>query len=43
MRKKGVFIIFPYLKTTKRVPLRGSVFRSSHDLEGVSAEHQMPQ
>jgi len=40
MSKKDVFVIFPYLKTTNRVLLRGIVFRSSDDLEGLSSEQQ---
>ncbi|EFH81075.1 HEPN domain-containing protein [Ktedonobacter racemifer] len=40
MSKKDIFVIFPYLKTTNRVLLRGIVFRSSEDLEGLSLEQQ---
>ncbi len=40
MEKKDVFAILPYLKTTGRVPIRGILFRSSDDLEGLSTEQQ---
>src|SRR5256885_805748 len=40
MNKKDVFVIFPYLKTTNPILLRGIVFRSSDDLEGLSLEQQ---
>jgi hypothetical protein len=38
--KKDVFVVFPYLKTTEPVVLRGILFRSSNDLEGLSPEQQ---
>src|SRR5258706_9430763 len=40
MRKKDVFVIFPYLKTTEPVLVRGILLRSSDDLEGLSSGQQ---
>ena len=40
MSKKDIFVILPYLKTTERVLLRGILFRSSDDLEGLSVDQQ---
>src|SRR5205823_5282952 len=40
MNRKDVFVVVPYLKTTKPVDIRGILFRSNDDLEGLSPEQQ---
>ena len=40
MDKKYLFAIFPYIKTTEPVRIRGILLRSNDDLEGLSPEQQ---
>lgn len=40
MSKKDIFVVLPYLKTAEPVHLRGILFRSNTDLEGLSPEQQ---
>src|SRR5947209_1627622 len=38
--KKDIFVVFPYLKTSKPVPVRDILIRSSDDLEELFSEQQ---
>lgn len=38
--KKDIFVVFPYLKTSKPVPVRDILLRSSDDLEALSPEQK---
>ena len=40
MDKKYIFAIFPYIKTTSAVRIRGILLRSNDDFEGLSSEQQ---